>query len=70
MVLILRVRDWEQTPISVGLIGFTKPSNLCLDILMGNDETIEIADVLTGEHLRSLSLFVMRSLVLTCRDDG
>lgn len=38
---------YTQTPIPTAFGGFSRPSNLQLDILLGRDETINIADVLT-----------------------
>lgn len=37
-----------QSPAPLSLGGFMRPSNIHLDILTGNDETINFGDVLTG----------------------
>ncbi|SGY77270.1 BQ5605_C005g03592 [Microbotryum silenes-dioicae] len=44
-----------QSVVPRSLGGFTRPSNLHLDILLGNDEQIDVADVLRGEEVISLA---------------
>lgn len=44
-----------QAPTPINLGGFTKPSNLHLDILLGKDEEINVGDIYIGTW--SLSCF-------------
>ncbi|SCZ97111.1 BZ3500_MvSof-1268-A1-R1_Chr4-2g06997 [Microbotryum saponariae] len=59
----------KQSVVPRSLGGFTRPSNLHLDILLGNDEQIDVADVLrdrvetadVGDFHRAMEQKVLKS---------